>query len=42
MTGGIQNFEATAAIQTRLGPADFSSLLKPQDEAMARVSCTFD
>lgn len=42
MAGGVQNFEATDAVSTGLGPADFFSLLVSQDEAMARATCTLN
>ena len=40
MTGGVQNFAATAAVPIRVGPDDL--LLVDHDETIARASCTFD
>ena len=42
MASGVENLVASAAIPTRLCSADFSSLLKSQDETIARATCTSD
>lgn len=39
MTGGVQIFEAIAAISIGFGAADFFLLLVSRDEAIAQASC---